>query len=328
LGTNLIVLGHETEDEMSQHKVARAGLFGLLLTSALLLLAGSAMAAGKPLVKTPTRAGFALSSVVPSGSVNPNGVATYGSFEYRLAGTEEAFTTTPSQYVGAGTEYVSITAAKVKGLIPASEYELRLTASNSYGATTSSALHFSTSTWYVEEGGDFASAFNSESTPASFEWPMGGYTVSFDCSERVHGTLGHGGWELAGGGKEVVVASGSPNEDSYVLSFEGCTMAYNGVVACSLPSFEIQLAGNFVASVYKHLNLTFPKGCESPFGHEATFVVKPFSAVGRGPTSFATKVPVELEGELGFGEWVGKMTVTNSWFLTGANIGYGFRTFR
>ncbi|HEX5712530.1 MAG TPA: hypothetical protein VFX85_04365 [Solirubrobacterales bacterium] len=100
----------------------------------------------------PTVSGITPSSAHASATVNPNGEPTIARFEYGRFGS---WTPLPAQSIGEGTSPITVE-ADLTGLSPALEYEVRVTLSNSKGASaTSAAASFTTLTEapYAYSGG-------------------------------------------------------------------------------------------------------------------------------------------------------------------------------
>ncbi len=302
---------------MPSRKKGRAGLFGLALMGALLLCTSSAFAAGPPKVEWfPIQAETQVFSIHPTSAwVKPNGALTTVKFQYRVSGSGGEWLNTPVvSYSGEEKQKVDI---RIYGLLPHTKYDIRLTATNEYGTNSQGgeATPFTTRSWGVQAGGTLPASVGSGTYgTGSFNWQFGLQKVSWSCSERVQGQLGNA----------------TASSDHYTLYFEGCKMAYNEKVACTLETFHINLGGNLEAQgENKTFYLNFPVGCQSPFGSSAGFTIQePFKAlVPVGEESFAAEQPMTMSSSLSFGGNYGTISISgDKWILTGSNIGKKFGT--
>jgi hypothetical protein len=242
--------------------------------------------------------------------VQPHESPTTAKYQYRIAGSGEEFHSTPGQFLGETSQFAQI---RINGLLPHTKYEYQLSATNSLGTTLGGIRTSTTRSWGIQAGGTLPATNGSGGGGAlSVNWQFGAQKVSWTCSEWVQGQLGN-----------ATAAS-----DNYTLHFEGCKMAYNGVNACNLESFNINLGGNLEAQgENKFVNLKFPAGCQSPFGASATFTIsQPFEAqVPVGEGLFAVQQPMNLSSSMTFGGNVGSVSISgDNWALTGANSGKKF----
>lgn len=292
----------------------------MIALGALWVGAGSAVAAGTPIVNTSPPETRYLASIEFEGTVNPNGAATNAQYEYRVAGSEEAFHSLQSKSVGSGTTAVSFI-QRVDGLTPHTSYETRLSATNSYGTTTSGNTTGKTRKWWVQaegkewynkEGGTLPISFAStEAIPVEIKWTFGLQKVNFNCNVTSSGV---------GGNAEALT-------DETNLKFTNCTMGYNGGVSCNLASFTIHLSGNFQATGgNEELGFNFPEGCESPFGKTATILVAEpfFASVPNGGVGAKVVQTVALTGSMSYGTHFANFTVSGPWALTGENVNKKF----
>jgi murein DD-endopeptidase MepM/ murein hydrolase activator NlpD len=104
-----------------------------------LIFAASTGAA--PSVTTKAANSVTGTGAVINGSVNPNGAATSGWFEWGTSPTLSTFTKTGAQSVGSGTAAVAISAG-IGGLSPGTTYYFRAAASNAFGTRRGNILSF------------------------------------------------------------------------------------------------------------------------------------------------------------------------------------------
>ncbi len=96
-----------------------------------------------PTVATDPATSVTTTGGVLNGSVNPNGLATNGWFEWGTDPGLLTFSVTPSQSVGSGTTSQAV-AATLSGLASGTTYYFRVAASNSAGPSKGSIASFST----------------------------------------------------------------------------------------------------------------------------------------------------------------------------------------
>ncbi|HKZ79916.1 MAG TPA: CHRD domain-containing protein [Pyrinomonadaceae bacterium] len=106
-------------------------------------------ASSLPIVTTSTATAVTSTTATLNGSVNPNGLATNGSFEWGTDPTLTINTTTTQQSVGAGTSSQPVT-ANLNGLTASTTYYFRTVASSSAGTAKGSILSFATTTSTVQ----------------------------------------------------------------------------------------------------------------------------------------------------------------------------------
>jgi hypothetical protein len=104
----------------------------------------SAVFGPAPVVTTTAATTISTTSATLNGSVNPNGLATTGWFEWGVDSLFRAYSSTASQSIGSGTSAIPVT-ANLTGLNQNRTYYYRVVAQNSVGTTSGSVVSFATS---------------------------------------------------------------------------------------------------------------------------------------------------------------------------------------
>ena len=136
-----------------------------------------------PAVQLSGAANVSVFSTDLSGTVNPGGDTATVTFEYREAGAAAYEDTSAEESPLTGTTDQSVSATATD-LSPDTEYEVRLLASNSVGADTSSQKTFSTEAIGVAitEGGSAGLDRTFEATPGESDQPIGTFRLAADTS--------------------------------------------------------------------------------------------------------------------------------------------------
>jgi hypothetical protein len=136
-----------------------------------------------PVVQLSGAANVTVFSADLSGTVNPGGDTATVTFEYREAGTTAYTDTSAEESPLTGTTDQSVSATATD-LSPDTEYEVRLLASNSVGADTSSQKSFSTEAigLAITEGGSTGLDRTFEATPGESDQPIGTFRLAADTS--------------------------------------------------------------------------------------------------------------------------------------------------
>jgi phosphodiesterase/alkaline phosphatase D-like protein len=101
------------------------------------------MPGGAPTVQTLAATSITQSSAMLNASVNPNGLATTGYFEWGTSPTLAGATRTPDQVIGTGTTSIAVN-APISGLTDNTHYYLRVAAVSTAGTTFGSIMNFTT----------------------------------------------------------------------------------------------------------------------------------------------------------------------------------------
>jgi len=272
---------------------------GLSLLAAFCLAAvfsSSAMAAGKP---TEVKSGFnfaitKVNKIGMSGWANPNGASTTVTFEYKKP-TESTYKVLATQAIGSGTTQVKVTANGVAP--PGTEYDIRISATNSFGTTTGSSGFFY-SDWDIVLGTK-PFTIGSEGT-WTLAWKQVGTEYKIQCDENSSGTLGNA--EALG--------------DSFHVSTSGCGYYANNVKQCSLSPISYTLNNVFeTAPLYVTL-------CGAEF--ESKITLPGAMEVGMPLESYTVSKAVTLTDNGSFNGSAATLTQNSTWFATGANVGKKF----
>jgi hypothetical protein len=285
--------------------------------SALAVLSPAAFASGPPIVNATTPYQESLNTATLGGTIDPNGAGTTYKVEY---GRTQLYGQTSQTY---SAEAGAVAALKVEliGLQQMSTYHYRISATNSFGTTTTpDALFENLLSWKVA-----GTRVESLASEAAYE-------------DKFKGGATEGGKvELRGSQlkiatriycKQSAPSTGVLGSQYLNLEFNnGCFTQLNGVTneACKPNGITLHLNGNLAqtaATVVK-----FSEAC--PIGESISFNQGGF-ALGIG-TSEATEQAPDMHGTTYFGTkpWDIEYSVnvskgTGAWKLSGANAGKAF----
>ena len=298
---------------MSRLGLGRLSLILVSLFGLMALFSASAIAAGKPTqvsanIKNP--GSWGINHVEGAAYANPNGASTTVTLEYREHGTS-TFKSAGSENIGSGTTQINFQRL-ISGLKPLAEYDLRTTATNSFGTTTSSIGVVETPRWIVHgmTKEDHVASFASTGT-ATFDLQMGSVKAHIACNETGSGTFG--GYGGTGTG--------------YKANLSNCTLYENEEEMCKpkvAPSLSLDQTFTSTSNL---INFQFPSGC---FYEEFTLAAsEPFFVTM--PNFNKTNVvaePLTLTNKLKFGGNTVTATISTTWSLTGEDAGKLFGAWR
>lgn len=246
-----------------QKVLYRALLFSCSVACLLGVNVAGAAAAGAPQIPAGPNweSGYgSLTSLVVGGYVTPNGASTSARFEVREVGSAE-WTVLPKHEVGSGTSPVEV-GERIYPLHPDADYELRITATNSYGSTSSSIQTYGGSRWWEQAVGSELTnvPYSSEGT-AKFEFKWGNYLpIKVECHESGYGRIGN--------------PSGSG--DAHHFSLTGCKVYASGhESACKAGSTNFSLNGTLELEKLTQ-RIVIPLSGEGCNSENFEFSVSPF----------------------------------------------------
>jgi hypothetical protein len=283
---------------MSLSQSARAVLVSVCALSAMAIMATSASAAGLPEIEGISAVNTSIVNTKVEAEVNPEGAATTFKVEYRRVG-ETPFTSTPSQNVGSGTAWVLMTANLTLPPESTALYEIRVSATNSFGTTREFITKtFQTAKWSIE-GGLESSTFTSVGTwELNFTFTGSGEKGKFKCTEFGSGSLGHP--EATG--------------DSYKISTSECSYYHNEKFVCNPKPGSFAFTANGLFQ-YKEGTEHF-HFCASEEGALSSLQIGNYSVSMPKGSEFLKTQPITLTAEATInGGWHGTVTVSSNWSL-------------
>lgn len=286
---------------MKHSRLARAVTLAAIITGVLAMYASSAAAAGKPTITEPN-ALPQISSINFSAQINPNGASTTYVTEYGLTSSLGSVSETGN--AGSGTTKVGAHSL-VAALKPGTMYYWRLTATNSFGSTSTSIATRSALTWQSwKETVTWPAEYTSSGT-YKFEVPSLNTTLT--CNETGSGVIGHS----QGVGDQIN------------SNFSNCVLV-GGTASCEVPPFSMSLDGSFKSIAYPVV-VTFKTPPSCPWVSEETSFGSSSGFEAIIPEGFTTPKPaVTTTMTTKFGTHTVYITGTSTWQLTGANAGKKF----
>jgi hypothetical protein len=280
---------------MSRTSLGRLGLMFVSLLGLMSLFSGSAFAAGKPTSLSVSGSSYGITHFQEQGAANPNGAATTAKLEFREAGATE-WQTLLTKEIGSGTTVVSTGGVMINGLKPSTYYQIRMSATNSFGTVYSFTSYVGT-WWRNMASGSPPSSFGSYGT-FKLEYTSFGTSVKYECNESGSGMIGY---ELGVG-------------NSYHLNTSGCVLYVNGVAKCNQKSgFSFNFDPSFKDETYAHyiIPCTETEGMEVMYTlSEPLFVSMPYEV-------YNVTQPLTMTAKAKFGGANATVTVTSNWSLTG-----------
>ena len=262
------------------------------------MLAATASAAGKPLVKAGAPSSWTLNELKSANaSINPNGAATTYEFEY---GTTMSFgSTTGGGSLPAGSEAVGVS-TPLRALNPNSVYYYRAKATNQYGTTFGPTQSSGTGAWF--SSGKFPATYSSSGT---FKVELKTLGVSVTCNETGSGTIGSVGGL----------------SDEYTLNLSGCALASQPSCKVTAP-YPIKLNANFTSKEGILVVIDFDEATCSAF--DMSISAAGAFTMPAAPGGLVLEFPSSLTGSSQWGLHKVDLTSTSKWVLTGANAGKTF----
>jgi hypothetical protein len=285
---------------MKHSRLVRAVTVAAIITGALAMYASSAAAAGKPTITSPN-ARARISSFNVSAQVNPNGASTTYVTEYGLTPSLGSVSATGS--AGSGTTNVGVQSL-VAALKPGTTYYWRLTATNSFGSTSTSTTTVTAQSWQSWKALVTWPATYVSSGTYKFEIPS--LNVTLTCDESGSGVIGNS----QGVGDEIN------------SQFSNCLLV-GGTTSCKVSPFSMTLNGSFQSTKSPNV-VTFetPQSCS--WVSETTTLSSSSGFEAVIPEAFAVKPAVSTTMTAKFGMHDVYITGTSTWELTGANAGKKF----
>ena len=264
------------------------------------MYAGSAVAAGKPTITAPS-ANPRISSFNVSAQINPNGASTTYVTEYGLTPSLGSVSETGS--AGSGTTNVGVHSL-VAALKPGTTYYWRLTATNSFGSTSTSTTTVTAQSWQSWKALVTWPATYASSGTYKFEIPS--LNVTLTCNESGSGVIGNAN----GVGDEIT------------SQFSNCLLVW-GSGSCEVPPFSMSLNGSFQSAAAPSV-VTFktPQSCS--WVSETTTLTSSSGFEAVISEAMAVKPAVSTTMTAKFGAHNVYITGTSTWELTGANAGKKF----
>jgi hypothetical protein len=271
-----------------------------MITSALALYAGSAVAAGKPSLNL-TTVQEQLTSIRFNTSVNPNEADTTYVVEYGL--TPSLGSVTETGHAGSGNTFVKVS-VPVTALNPGTGYYVQFSATNKYGTTTSSGWIRQTLSWRGITV-SWPSPYSSSGT-YKFEFPWVNATMT--CDESGYGTIGN---EKGKG-------------DAIHSQFSNCLLVGGSGASCKVPPFSMDLNGNFTSGASPAV-VTFETPPTCQWFSESTTVTDGgagFEVAAPGKQAASQSVTTTMTAHFGLHPIY--ITGTSTWNLAGVNAGKKF----
>jgi len=281
------------------------GRLGFALAAVACLFAffsASALAAGKPTARISFRWYHGYSGpnhVDLVGHSNPFGAATTLSLEDRKEGTSEWYTV-DSQEIGSGTEEVET--SEQAFLVPRTAYELRATATNSYGTSSELIRDFGIR-WSLRKQVETSSYVSSGTFKLEYE-PILGAHRRLECGESGFGEFGPGA-----------------KAEAFHFTASECSLYTNNEFVCHPKSFTIYTNSVYQAEPIK-MELCPGEGVLYPIAFNAPFLV-----TSLGAEEWAVKRPTTMTAPAQVGLYPATVSVSSNWQLAGENVGKEF-TFR
>lgn len=276
---------------------------------------GLASAAGKPtsveVKNTHELGGYSVLELTVK--VNPNGANTATTIEFREDGAGEKTPWTKGMtHNFSGTTLRSYT--EEIQVNPVKNYEVRVTATNLYGATVSATGHGASTHIRTTGEKELTNVPIGSSGTANFAFTFLGFNFQVICSESVSGFIGN-----AAGAKDI-----------YKYSMSNCTTYIDGehTGACEVGDFTFTLSGPTLA-VQSPGYIPLPVAEEScAFGSKFWQIyTDPFRVVDNGSTAEYGKtrsVSLTANARL-FTSNPAAVTFESNWFLTAEYVGIPFK---
>jgi hypothetical protein len=271
----------------------------------LALGASGAYAAGAPEVTTTTKTNNGYRGITNEtfrAEVNPHGASTTAHIEYRSTGTGSYTVGTSEQAVGSGFSNVVVN-LPLAGLLPEHSYEVRISATNSFGTGTGAPATFNRRWALIKTGGEPPTTPYGSSGTATYEWWKDGITAKIECAESGYGTIGN----VDGKG------------DILHEQMSGCSYYQQGVkMSCTVPNFTFNLNGSFVNEAHK---------ISIPFAEEGGCYPQTFFFTANTFTTliwpeYLVELPVTVSSaDATYANAAVTITINSKYFATGENIG-------
>ncbi len=295
---------------MKHKSLGRLGFAAAVLACLFAAFSASALGAGKPQITAAYQNwGVGTLGTGPNHQqlvavVNPNGAATTVTIKFREYGSTGAWKTVLSKEVGSGAETVEMS-AQAFPLLMGKRYEGLVTATNSYGSSTSGFGLFGIK-WRVFGSGE-GSATSSYTAPGTFksEWePLSGYHGKLECGQEASGEFGP-----------------KAKSESLKLTMSNCSYYINNSLWCKPKAFSLNLNNVFQAEEVS-LKLCPEDEYLTPIRFSEAFLVY----VGM-PEDYAIVRPATMTASGTVLGHPATMISTSNWQLSGANVGKKFGMF-
>lgn len=250
--------------------------------------------------------GFKLTDFEYLASANPNGASTTAKIEFRRMGTS-TWESTPTHSLGSGNTTVSY--VEDVRLLPNTKYEVRGSATNSYGTIYTGITSEVISYWRDNAVKTLVNVPYEASGIGRFEWAFAGHTTKIECNEFGRGVLGN----PEGKG------------DSHTIELEGCSFYLDGVKSteCTVKPFSFKLNGGTLA-VEGNL-ISIPLKGEGCLYESYEITADPFRLQITGKAGgFTTNHDVQLSTAAHWLNRPATISLTTNWFLTAEYLGTKF----
>jgi hypothetical protein len=279
-------------------------LFAVSLVGIFSALAGTAVAAGLPEIESIKTVNTNIVEAKSEAWVNPNGASTTFKAEYRQPGAK-TWVSGPTVNVGSGTEWL-ITSGNMR-LKPKTTYEVRISATNSFGTTQEVATKsFSSATWSIESGVGSSAVASGEGT-WKLEVRQGANWQTVEClMESGSGTIGHA--EGVG--------------DGFTYKVGNCSYYLNGKFIChpKAEPFNGSMDGSFLGTATGKFNW-----CPGEEGSVNTFSISSYTVKMSKQAELLKVQPITLTATATIDSYItGTVTINTNWSLSGEHAGLKF----
>jgi hypothetical protein len=287
------------------------GRLGLLLAGVLgvmSVIAAPAFGSGPPTTVTAEVVGATqgITHTEVQGGANPNGLSTTVRIEYKEheAGS---YKTALSKEIGAGESVVGAS-TMLNGLRPKTNYDYRVSATNSAGTVYSKVVENNHTNWIVINKGVNYTVKDGSTGTATWEYHVSGLTVKTQCNE-----MGFGELNSVGG-----------TGDGHTLHFYGCELFLNGKEECPVSEFDLALDATFTATELYRVS-TPPFVCKGESTGSVLTYVEPFFVTLPFNNPYLVTQPLTITTKAIYNTSTPvTVTIKSDWRLTGKDEGRMF----